>query len=118
MVTNDSETEKVINELYGPRIVVSLEAMKPAVLQRLLATEPSPSIVLLSRTDSVYWRQQSSRLQDRLEKLRKTYDLSLILDQRVTATDRLQIWRVKRKQERLTLVPPLTAQTLKSEPIR
>ncbi|MBK7726595.1 MAG: hypothetical protein IPI33_15630 [Dehalococcoidia bacterium] len=97
LVSNYKETQKVMNELYGERLVVDLEETDQSVLRRLFATGASEYVVLLLRTDGTYWQKRSADLQNRFETVAGAYDFRLILDRKATATDRLQIWKMKRR---------------------
>ncbi len=94
ILSNTSETRKVINELYGRRRVLDLKSTDQSVIHQLLATNISAFVVLVFRTDGVYHQRVSDRLQNKLDNLKTNYNLTLLMDRSVTATDRLAIWKV------------------------
>ena len=97
VVTNHRETTKVMNELYGPRRVIDLETADADTLHALLTSRPSASLVLLLRSDGAFWQENRRRLEDRLDHLKKTYELTPVFDEPMTATDHLQVWKIQAK---------------------
>jgi hypothetical protein len=63
-----------------------------AVLQTLVERHGECFVVLLDRTDSVYWRRETASNQDYAEKLHPAAEL--LMDEQLTPTDRLRIWRL------------------------
>jgi hypothetical protein len=92
VLTNWSATRKFISELELGSMPLDRESIPPADVAALAARHGGLILVFLDRTDSEWWREQTERNAEYLEALRPAPEL--LLDRRVSPTDRLRIWRV------------------------
>ena len=84
-----------VNEFYGPRTPIHLTDASKQTLLQYAESPRQVYVVLVSRSDSDWWVEQSRIDDERLEWLGSHASLDRVVDQWVTATDRLRIWEVK-----------------------
>jgi 4-amino-4-deoxy-L-arabinose transferase-like glycosyltransferase len=92
LVTNVWGTKKFVNFIDRPIEVVNTALVAPDRIPELLARHPEVYLVVLDRTDSEWWLEETRKNADYLAAL--TTPLELLSDIEPTDTDRLRIWRV------------------------
>ena len=94
IVTNWRATGKFIDLVYGNRVILPREKLTPEILRRLALRNASFYVVFLDRSDSEFWRHNAFDNEIFLANL--GLEREVLLDLRVTPSDRLRIWRVTR----------------------
>lgn len=92
IVTNWKATGKFIDLVGGKRVILRRESVGRVHVARLLETQGAFYVVFLDRSDAAFWRRNAMDNALFVGQLRASKEL--ILDLRVTPTDRLRIWRV------------------------
>ncbi len=105
IVSNLLATQKFINELYGPRILVNRPHLKPSDLPRLLAANGSVQLAFLDRLDSDFYREDAAQNDAFVCETAAYCRLKLLHDKAHSPSDHLRIWDV-RDCGRATTVSP------------
>jgi hypothetical protein len=92
LVANGTAIRKFIDDLSRPYVTLRLDRISPEQLERVRAEHGGYFVALLDRSDSDYWRDDAARNAAFLARLG---DPEPLVDLRVTATDRLRIWRIE-----------------------
>jgi hypothetical protein len=92
LVTNLAATRKHLRLLDRTFRPLWRKDVSNEDLQTLVERHGECFVVLLDRTDSVYWRRETASNQDYAEKLHPAAEL--LMDEQLTPTDRLRIWRL------------------------
>ncbi len=92
VITNLFATAKFVEPLPSPYLPVRRAAISAKHVDYLAERHEREAIILLDRSDSQYWRNDARENEAFVRSLRRP--LVLEVDRRVTATDRLRIWRV------------------------
>jgi len=96
VVTNLEATQKFLHEVDRPLRLVHRSQLAPEQMADLVERYGGFFVVLLDRSDSDWWREnrvQNSRFLEILEP-----EAELLLDRRVSPSDRLRIWRMGQPQ--------------------
>ncbi len=91
LVTNGTALRKFIDDVARPYVTLFRDDLSAENLERLRETYGGYVVVLLDRSDSSYWREDVTRNAAFVSSLG---DPVPFIDLRVTATDRLRIWRI------------------------
>jgi 4-amino-4-deoxy-L-arabinose transferase-like glycosyltransferase len=95
VVSNFMATRKFLPELALAYVPVDSAEIDPQRANGLLERWGEVYLVFLDRSDSLYWREQIDDNARFVAAMRP--EPELLLDERFTATDRLRIWRVRRR---------------------
>ena len=92
VITNLGATAKFVESLPIPYLSVRRSLVSEKQVEYLANRHERVAIILLDRTDSEYWREDARANEAFVRSLRRP--MILEVDRRITATDRLRIWRV------------------------
>ncbi len=93
VVTNWKATGKFIDLVDDDRVILPREGMGSSLIERLLAEQDFFYLVLLDRSDSVFWRRDAFDNAMFVSGIRHRKEI--LVDLEATPTDRLRIWRVR-----------------------
>ncbi len=99
LVTNLPATRKFLRDLDRRFLPIDIGRVSTREAETLLDRHGGFTVVILGRSDSEFWRGQLRRHEAFLEQL--DVPIELVYDERVTATDRLRIWRAPASSRRL-----------------
>ena len=91
LVTNGVAVRKFVDDLARPYLTLWRDDVSPADVAKLRDRHGGFWVAFLDRSDSEYWRRDAAKNEAFVAQLEGTAPLA---DLRVTATDRLRIWRV------------------------
>ncbi len=91
LVTNGTAIRKFIDDLARPYVTLGRDAVSADDLAELRQRHGGYLVAFVDRGDSAYWRQDAARNQAFIARLGVGEP---VVDLRVSATDRLRIWRV------------------------
>jgi 4-amino-4-deoxy-L-arabinose transferase-like glycosyltransferase len=97
LVTNGTAIRKFIDDLARPYVTLRRDEVSDDAAAELHRSYGGYVVAFLDRSDSDYWREDAVRNEDFVKRRRLGQPL---VDVRVTATDRLRIWRVGEPRER------------------
>jgi hypothetical protein len=96
LITNWQATRKFMPEFSQKFNAIDRDWIDPKDVPKLVERHGRVFIILLDRTDSVEWQQDTNASADFIAALGPAPNLSLLLDDQVSSTDRLRIWRIDR----------------------
>ena len=91
LVANTHALRKFIDDLARPYATLRRQHASPEGLERIRREHGGYYVALLDRTDSDYWRADAA---ENAAFVARLGDPEPLVDLRVSATDRLRIWRI------------------------
>lgn len=91
LVANGTAVRKFIDDLSRPYVTLFRDDLSPEQLEQLREKHGGYVVAFLDRSDSTYWLNDSAKNAAFVARLG---DPEPLVDLRVTATDRLRIWRI------------------------
>lgn len=93
LITNYMATRKFIDDVGRNFTTVNNRDVVPADAESMVDRYGTINVAFLDRTDSLYWREDIPRTEEFLANVKR--EKTLVLDERLSSTDRLRIWRVR-----------------------
>jgi 4-amino-4-deoxy-L-arabinose transferase-like glycosyltransferase len=94
LVANRQALRKFIDDLARPYMTLRRQKVSPEQLEQLREKYGAYFVALLDRSDSAYWRGDAA---ENAAFVARLGDPEPLVDLRVSATDRLRIWRIEAK---------------------